>query len=139
MRNHTQTINYLLAFNTLIIIKSTDAKIYTRLNQVEVEARFIDALTAGGDNRDIKLVSGAKKSIDEVISELGQLRKTYKAQLEPSHEFGAYSLEERGHFENKLFDRFTDCLLFINQHNLIPDKTYGEAFAESWSGKDLQI
>lgn len=136
MRTNTQTPSYLLAYNTLMIIKSSDAKVYTRLTQAQMEAAFIDAMTTG-EERTITLPDGGKQSIDDVIKGFEDLRRDYLPDIEPSHPYAEYTLDRRTGFETRLFELITCCYQFIRQKNLIPDKTYAEAFAESWSGQAL--
>jgi hypothetical protein len=123
------TLSYLLAFTNLLIIKCSDASIYSRLNLISVNLKLIRAVLKPDMDKDEHL----KTNLNNATARMKELRKSYSSALEVSYVYAAFNESFRAEFEEKIYDFLEDLYSYIEEYSLINEKTYGEVEAQSWN------
>ena len=130
--NKYMNLSYLLTLNLIFLIKGSAAGLYSRLNGVAMTYSLVMAMT--GEKRKKKTGEELKKNLEIIHSLIDIKRRTYHPSLEPNHENGEYTAEDRAPFEAEMYEIVTELLMIIEEEGLISQEAIGEAWASSFSG-----
>jgi len=123
------TLSYLLAFVNLLIIKCSDTSLYNRLNLISTNLKLIRAIL----RPDMYTNKELKENLDNLSIRINALREKYKTSLEVNYIYAPYNQEFRAEYEIKIYDFLEDLYFYIEEYQMINERTYGEVEAKSWT------